>query len=540
MKAVIYARYSSAGQTEQSIEGQLRVCHEYAAQMGYSVLKEYIDRATTGTNDQRPSFQEMIADSKRKEFVAIIVYKLDRFARNKYDSVVYKHKLKQNGVRVVSATEAISDSAEGKLVEGLLEMFAEMYSEDLSQKVKRGLVESRKKGTFTGGHVLFGYKVENKKIIIDEPKAVVVRYIFSEYAKGTPKKKLVAELNNRGYTNFTGKPFTIWNVNGNLQNKKYIGIVEHNGEVFTNAYPRLIDNDTFDKVQKMLGKNKRNPMAERTKAEYLLTGKAFCGHCGENMVGVSGTSKTKGQSHYYYACNKRYKKKACDKSNNKKDKLETDVVQATRKFVLHPDHINEIAEKCENEYGNDQNQARIKDYESRLTAIQKEQDKCFQLMMKATDDDMIARADQQAKDLKIQKTDIEKELAKLRLATKVFHSKQDYIDYLVLFLDGDDESQKHRIIQSLVNSVWVYDKKTEIFYDLLGKIELTFEDIQNIQDDDDNGTAIGYTNSDMGFVHLAACSAKCVEIRTLAVRIFAFYGIFDFKEKLQTMEDKKN
>lgn len=533
MNAVIYARYSSAGQTEQSIEGQLRVCHEFAVKMGYTVLKEYIDRATTGTNDNRPSFQEMIADSKRKEFTAIIVYKLDRFARNKYDSVVYKHKLKQNGVRVVSATEVISDSAEGKLVEGLLEMFAEMYSEDLSQKVKRGLVESRKKGTFTGGHVLFGYKVENKKIVIDPQKAEIVKYIFTEYAKGTPKKKLVAELNNRGYKNFMGNSFTIWNLNNNLQNKKYIGIVEHNGEVFTNAYPQLIDTKVFDKVQKMLGKNKRNPMAERMKVEYYLTGTINCLECGDTVVGVSGTSKTKGERHHYYACSRKYKKKTCDNKNRKKQELEDTIIKVTQKFVLDPDHMERIAELCHKEYGNDQNQVRIKDYENRLIAIQKEQDKCFQLMLKATDDDMIASADRHAKDLKIQKKDIEDEISKLKLATRLVRSKEDYKNYLSLYLEtGDDEKEKRRIIQSLVNSIWIGKGKIKVYYDFMEHIELTFDDVKDDDDGGDDGDVLDFdseiemqefldecqenteNNNGAGFAHLAVRPAKCDRTRT--------------------------
>ena len=154
MNAVIYARYSSAAQTEQSIEGQLRVCREYAERNNYTVIHEYIDRAMTGTNDCRPNFLQMIEDAQKKQFDFIICYKLDRFSRNHYDSVFYKHKLQQSGVKVLSAMEAISDTQEGKLIEGILEIMAEMYSTDLSQKVKRGLKESAIKGTFTGGHIL--------------------------------------------------------------------------------------------------------------------------------------------------------------------------------------------------------------------------------------------------------------------------------------------------------------------------------------------------------------------------------------------------
>ena len=170
-KIVIYARYSSDRQTEQSIEGQLRVCHEYAERNDYVVIREYIDRAISGTTDNRPEFLRMIEDSKRRDFEFVLVYQLDRFSRSRYDSANYKMKLKKNGVRVLSARENISDDASGILMESVLEGMAEYYSAELAQKVKRGMKETRIKGNFTGGYIIYGYKVENHKVIIDEEKA---------------------------------------------------------------------------------------------------------------------------------------------------------------------------------------------------------------------------------------------------------------------------------------------------------------------------------------------------------------------------------
>ena len=149
MKAVIYARYSSDRQTEQSIEGQLRECQEFAEKEGIIIINNYIDRAISGKTDNRPAFQQMIADSSSHEFEYVIVYKLDRFARNRYDSAIYKAKLKKNGVKVLSAKENIMDSPEGIILEGLLEAMNEYYSAELSQKIKRGMRENRIKGKVT-------------------------------------------------------------------------------------------------------------------------------------------------------------------------------------------------------------------------------------------------------------------------------------------------------------------------------------------------------------------------------------------------------
>ena len=142
MKAVIYARYSSDNQREESIEGQLRECNEYATYNDIQVVGTYIDRALTAKTDNRPQFQQMIKDSYRMGFELIIVWKLDRFARNRFDSAHYKALLKKNGVKVISATETISEGAEGILLESMLEGYAEYYSAELAVKVKRGMKEN--------------------------------------------------------------------------------------------------------------------------------------------------------------------------------------------------------------------------------------------------------------------------------------------------------------------------------------------------------------------------------------------------------------
>ena len=164
-KAVVYARYSSDSQTEQSIEGQLRVCKDFASKEGYTIIDSYIDRAMTGTNDKRPAFQKMLHDSNKKGFEFVIVYKFDRFARSRHDSAVNKAILKKNGVKVISATELITDTPEGIILEGMLESFAEYYSVELSQKVKRGRKESRIKGNFVGGKVAYGYFVKEQESV---------------------------------------------------------------------------------------------------------------------------------------------------------------------------------------------------------------------------------------------------------------------------------------------------------------------------------------------------------------------------------------
>lgn len=185
MKAVIYARYSSDNQREESIEGQLRECKEYAEKNGITILRSYIDRALSAKTDNRPEFQKMVQDSAKGLFDTVLVWKLDRFARNRYDSAHYKAQLRKNGVKVVSATENISDGPEGIILESMLEGMAEYYSAELAQKINRGLRENALKGKNNGGRIPLGYQLgEDRYLKIDPLTAPIVREIYQRYAQG--------------------------------------------------------------------------------------------------------------------------------------------------------------------------------------------------------------------------------------------------------------------------------------------------------------------------------------------------------------------
>ena len=187
------------------------------------VVAEYIDRALTGTTDKRPSFLQMIEDSKKKIFDYVLVYQLDRFARNRYDSANYKAKLKKNGVRVLSAKENITEDASGILIEGVLESMAEYYSAELSQKVKRGIRESYEKGYFIGGYGLFGYDIVDKKWTINSYEADIVRDIFTRYKNGEKAKEIIARLNGQGIKTKAGSSFNMNSLARIIRNEKYIG-----------------------------------------------------------------------------------------------------------------------------------------------------------------------------------------------------------------------------------------------------------------------------------------------------------------------------
>ena len=222
--AVIYARYSSERQTEQSIEGQLHVCNDYAKRNDLVIVGTYIDRAMTGTNDNREDFQRMLKDSDKKSFDYVLVYKLDRFSRNKYEMAIHRKHLKDNGVKILSAMENIPETPEGILLESLLEGMNQYYSEELSQKAKRGMRETRMKGKFTGGRVNYGYSCHEQKLSVIDEEAAVLLEIFTDYAKGKSLTDIANDLNARGITN-RGKPFRM--------NSIYFLLTMKNTQAFT-------------------------------------------------------------------------------------------------------------------------------------------------------------------------------------------------------------------------------------------------------------------------------------------------------------------
>ncbi len=340
---IIYARYSSDSQTEQSIEGQLRVCQEYAQKNNILIVDTYIDRAMTGTNDLRPDFQRMLRDSEKRQWQFAIVYKLDRFSRDKYETTIHKHTLKENGVKLVSAMENIPDTPEGIILESLLEGMNQYYSAELAQKINRGIKESWIKGNATGGVPFYGYTVVNKKYVIVEQEADVVRDIYMQYAKGSQAVAIANDLELRGIRRKDGKPLGVKYLYHILHNKKYTGKVEHQGVVYDNIFPRIISDELWEAVNVINEENKLAPSRKKEVFEYILTGKLICGCCKHRMRGESGTSRN-GDIHYYYMCAMRRRKLVkCHTQPIQKQYLEDLVVNHTAEILQDEQTIRWIA-----------------------------------------------------------------------------------------------------------------------------------------------------------------------------------------------------
>ena len=372
--AVIYARYSSTNQREESIEGQLRECHRYAERVGLSVIHEYTDSAISGTSDKRPAFQQMIRDSKKKAFEVVIVWKLDRFARNRYDAAVYRKKLADNGVRLVSAMETFSDGPEGIILEGLMEAMAEYYSANLSENVHRGLYDSAMQRKVFGQPVL-GYKTgADGRYEIDPLTAPVVQRIFREYASGKSQKEIIDRLNAEGFRTVRGHPFTKNSIRGLLSNEKYTGMYRYKDIADPDGIPPIIEKELFDSVQKMVVVKKHQKKTSDGEPCYMLTTKLFCGECGRMMVGESARSKVGAIFRYYSCSGRRTKKKTCKKSRVKKDWIESEVIRIVTQEVLSDEFIDVVADGFMDQQKQSQSDLKIQDLKNQLKAVQKKLD----------------------------------------------------------------------------------------------------------------------------------------------------------------------
>ena len=292
MKAVIYARYSSDSQREESIEGQIRERTEYAQRSNITILTSYIDRALSARAADRPEFQRMIRDSEKGLFDTVLVWKLDRFSRDRYDSAHYKHILKKNGVKVISAKENISDGPEGIILESMLEGYAEYYSAELAQKIQRGQKENAMKCKNNGGNTPLGYYVDKQSgvLAVDPLTAPIVQEIFTRFDSGERICEIRDLLNSRGLKTHKGKQFNVGGISLILKNRKYIGEYKYGDVVIPDGIPVIIERNLFERVRLRMEANKHAPARAKADEEYLLTTKLFCGNCGRLMAGESGKS----------------------------------------------------------------------------------------------------------------------------------------------------------------------------------------------------------------------------------------------------------
>ena len=474
MKAVIYARYSSENQREESIEGQLRDCNSYAEYNGIEVVGTYIDRAFSAKTDDRPDFQRMIADAPKKLFDVVLVWKLDRFARNRYDSAYYKRILKKYGIRLITAKESIPDGPEGIILEGVIESMAEYYSANLSQNVKRGFRENALKGKWNGGTVPFGYKVVDHRLVIDEESAPIVALAFQMCADGKTAKEIFDFLRLKGLRRSDGKLIAYNSVLYMLSNRTYIGEYRHSGIVLEDAIPAIIDKGLFERVQATVQKHSIAPAAHKEENDYLLTTHLYCGKCGALMTAYSGTSQN-GKAYRYYICN-RARKHLCDKHKVDKEKIENFIVNKTMQFLQQDEIIDRLADLLYDlQY---EENTLLPKLEKKIAEKKKEIDNIVTAIQKGVaSDTLLARLNE----LEEQKKAFEEQLIKERATSPLF-TKEQFKMALFNFRNIDTTTKvgKAKLIDTFIDRVYLYDDSIKIIYTVNGKQEdISLEELES-------------------------------------------------------------
>ena len=451
--AVIYARYSSDSQTEQSIEGQLRVCEEYAQKNNILILNTYIDRAMTGTNDNRPDFQRMIKDSSRKEWNYVLVYKLDRFSRNKYETAIHKKTLKDNGVKVLSAMENIPDTPEGIILESLLEGMNVYYSAELSQKVKRGMRETRLKGFYQGGGLPYGYKVVDRKVVIDETRAETVRFMYDSYSKGITVKTMIAELTAKGIL-YKGKPFAPNTVYGLLGNEKYSGSYRKDYEIIYKIYTQLIPTDTYQKVRDKAEKNKFGKRSIKT--VYLLRHKVKCGYCGRPISAETGTARNGEVKRYYKSIGRKKDNNGCIKTQIPKDFLEEFVSNVIIEKLIDTQNIDTIIAEIMRRQNLNEN-GNLKMLSNEKSRI----DRALDNLVTAIENGITSNTtNKRLHDLEKQQEELERQILIERSKTAVKLNERDIRQYYEQAL----RLEMPMLINFLVKEIVLYNDKIEIYF----------------------------------------------------------------------------
>ena len=373
MKAVIYARYSSDNQREESITAQVRACTEYAERQGYSVVRAYTDEARSATTDDRPSFLQMIHDisSGLLDIDVVLVHKLDRFARNRYDSAFYRREQRKRNVRLESVLEPLDDSPESVILESVLEGMAEYYSRNLAREARKGMKENAYECKHNGGLPPLGYDVdpETKKYVINEKEAEAVRLIFARVLEGVSYTALANELNSKGYRTKIGQPFNKNSFTEILANEKYKGVYvwdrakaktegkRNNHESkpeeeiikIPGGVPAIVDEEVFDAVQHMRAQRRFKGAANKAKLDYLLSGKIVCGMCESPYVGDPGTRGRKYRQPTY-KCSKRKRDKGCTNKSIGKETVEGYVVREVMDRLFSEKGMAILAEKVEAHY----------------------------------------------------------------------------------------------------------------------------------------------------------------------------------------------
>ena len=463
---VIYARYSSHNQREESIEQQVEECMAFAKANNIKITHVYSDKAISGKTDRRGQFQRMMRDAEKREFQVVVAYKSNRIARNMLNALQYEAKLDLLGIRTLYAKEEFGNTAAGRFALRMMMNVNQFHSENMAEDIRRGMADNAANCKVNGSLPLGYKKGADGRYEIVEAEAAIVREIFEKVMRDVPLIDIANDLNARNLKTKQGNNWNRSSFHRLLHNRCYMGVYHHSGVVVEDGVPPIISREAFEAMQEKL-KTKKNPHGKhRESGDYLLTGKLKCGYCGNNMVGISGRGKL-GGVYYYYTCNGRRSGNGCHKEHVRRDWIEKKVAELTKDIILDDDVIEWIAENAvdflkEAKDASDLQLMKAELEDNRMAAAN---------VMTAIEQGVItATTKARLLELEANISELEKEIATTEAMIQPVE-KERIIYSLALLRDGDISSKEYqrKLINTFVKAVYLWDDKIRIDYYYTGK-----------------------------------------------------------------------
>jgi Site-specific recombinases, DNA invertase Pin homologs len=501
-RAVAYVRFSSNMQRDESIDAQIRVIEDFAERNGYVIVDTYEDRAVSGTTDLRPAFQKMMQDSAAKKFDTIIVHKLDRFARSRYDSAHNKYILKKNGITLVSVTENLDGSPESVILESVLEGMAEYYSKNLAREVEKGRRENALKGQHVGGVPPLGYQVDpqTRHLVIEPIEAEAVKLIFKMVLKGESYGAILNELNRNAYKTKRGSSFRRNSIYEILRNEKYTGVYIYNKSAaksvdgrynrhaskaeediirVEDALPALITKQEFEQVQQILKKRRHKGGKFRAKECYLLSGKISCGICESAYAGNHRKAYDYHIAYTSYRCTRKNSSIRCKGKEIERSWLEDAILKLLSVRVFNDSLLPEI-EKMYHSFLTSRDKEAVGQraiIEPRIVEVRKQIDNIIMVIATTASTSLsqkLRELEQEEVMLKSRLDEInvnlkEQSLAGPALRTAFHRAKQ-------MLAQGTLENRQ-ALVNRFVKSVIVFPEEIHVKFNIVGGFELA-ESIQ--------------------------------------------------------------
>ena len=461
MSAVIYARYSSHSQNDASIEQQVAKCEEYAARAGLTIIHTYSDRAMTGRNDRRPEFQKMMKDAAKGKFQCVVAWKSNRMGRNMLEAMVNDAKLMDHGVRCLYVEEDFGDNAAGRFALRNMMNVNQFYSENMAEDITRALQENARQCKVNGSIPLGYKKGEDGKYAIDEPAAEIVREIYRRIASGETLASIADDLNARNILTAYGNKWNKGSFHRLASNERYIGVYIYGDIRIEHGVPQIVDAHLFRVVQEKMKGRKEVAGRRNENAQYLLTGKLFCGKCDSPMTGISGKGRS-GAPHFYYICRKRRTEGTCDKDNVRKADIERIVAEALKQYVLKDDVIEWIADSVMALQEKLKASSQLSYYKDRLVETQRSIDN----ILKAIESGIFSESVQgRLSALENDKRDLKAQI-ELEEHSMPSYTKEQIIYYMESFRDGNasDPAFQKSLFDSFLDTVFLYDDHLKITF----------------------------------------------------------------------------